>query len=163
PLARPLRRRVLAHRWARARRTDCSPAILGGATTRRTAGASDFGSRSLRAAWRRIPPLPARLPDLLIIGAPKAGTTTLSHWLREPVARAWSQYWFFRMLGLEPRSWDKVVEQDRDGDRTGYLWRGQYAEQLDRWDAAVGAERMHVDLLEDLAAHPDETYARLCR
>jgi hypothetical protein len=27
--------------------------------------------------------LPARLPDLLVIGAPRSGTTTVSHWLRD--------------------------------------------------------------------------------
>ena len=27
--------------------------------------------------------MPARLPDLVVVGAPKAGTTTLAHWLRD--------------------------------------------------------------------------------
>jgi hypothetical protein len=179
----------------------------------------------------------ARLPDLVIVGAPKAGTTTLTHWLRshpcvevshdkeleffnlhyerglswyldrlpqdpgdrvvveatpaylsepgvaervaadlpdtrfvavlrEPVARAWSNFWFFRQLGLERRSWGRAMEESSDAptvqDRCGYLWRGRYAEQLARWDVHVGAERLHTVLFDDLVADPQAEYDRIC-
>jgi hypothetical protein len=179
----------------------------------------------------------ARLPDLVVVGAPKAGTTTLTHWLRvhpdvavsrkkeleffdrhydrglgwyleqlpqdpgdrvvveatptylsepgvaervaadvpqarfvavlrEPVARAWSNYWFFRQLGLERRSWRRAMAQSSDApgpeDRVGYLWRGRYAEQLERWEALVGPERLHVALFDDLVADPQGEYDRIC-
>lgn len=179
----------------------------------------------------------ARLPDLIVVGAPKAGTTTLSRWLRvhpqvafsaqkelrffdrelergldwyleqlpqdpgdrivaeatptylsepgvaeavaealpharfvavlrEPVARAWSNFWFFRQLGLESRPWARAVRESSDTatpeDHPGYVWRGRYAEQLAQWERAVGRDRLHVVLFEDLVAEPEQTYAQLC-
>jgi hypothetical protein len=179
----------------------------------------------------------ARLPDLLVIGAPKAGTTSLAAWLREhprvafsaqkeleyfdrnydrglewylsrlpqdpgdrvvaeatptylsepgvaervaatlpdarfvavlrdPVARAWSNYWFFRMLGVEPRGWARAVAQSSDTpdgrDTTGYVWRGRYGEQLARWDALVGPDRLQVLLFEELIADPQAAYESVC-
>ncbi len=178
--------------------------------------------------------MPARPPDLIVVGAPKAGTTTLAHWLRahpdvafshvkeleffdrrydrgtdwylaqlpadpgdrcvieatptylgdpsvparvatdlpgarfvavlrEPVARAWSQYWFFVQLGIEARRWAEVVAQEVSGERTSYLWPGRYGEQLVRWERSVGRERLHVLLTDDLSSDPVGSYADLCR
>lgn len=175
----------------------------------------------------------ARMPDLLIVGAPKSGTTTLTHWLRdhpqvafsekkeleffdlrfergldwyleqlpsdpgdrlvveatptylsdalapariaeclpgarfvavlrEPVARAWSQYWFFVQLGLERRSWEQALTDEQAGANPGYLWRGRYGEQLAHWDALVGPERLHVLLFDDLVEDPDRALASVC-
>lgn len=175
----------------------------------------------------------ARLPDVIVIGAPRSGTTTLSRWLRdhpevafsrrkeveyfdrhhergvpwylaqlpddpgercvveatptylsdprvaarvaralpdarfvavlrEPVARAWSNYWFFVQLGLERRSWSTVVTEEPPDDPLGYLWRGRYAEQLARWDALVGPDRVHVLLFDDLTADAAAAYAGIC-
>lgn len=177
--------------------------------------------------------MPARLPDLLLIGAPRSGTTTVSHWLRdhpqvafsarkeleffdryphrglgwylaqlpsdpgdrlvveatptylseeavpvrvaaalpearfvallrEPVARAWSNYWFFCQLGLERRSFARAVADEDPLDPVGYLWRGRYAEQLASWDAVVAPDRLHVVLTDDLVADPVGTFADLC-
>lgn len=168
----------------------------------------------------------SRLPDLVVVGAPKAGTTTLAAWLaehpqvavsatkelefldvhfdrgldwyraqlptagpgtvvaeatptylahplaparaadvlpdtrfvavlREPVARAWSQYWFFRMLGVERRSWAASQEW--------HLGIGRYPEQLARWDAAVGRDRLLLLLFDDLQADPAALFAQVCR
>ncbi|MDP9183395.1 MAG: sulfotransferase [Actinomycetota bacterium] len=179
----------------------------------------------------------ARLPDLVIVGAPKAGTTTLAHWLRnhpgvavsrkkeleyfdryydrgpswyleqlpqdpgdrlvveatptylsepgvaervardlpearfvavlrEPVARAWSNYSFFRQLGLDRRSWTRAIEQSSDApsaqDPLGYLWRGRYAEQLARWDGLLGPDRLLPILFDDLIADPQGEFDRIC-
>jgi hypothetical protein len=174
------------------------------------------------------------LPDLVVIGAPKAGTTSLARWLaahpqmrmsatkelefldrfydrgldwyraqlpppgpyligeatptylgderaperagttlpgaryvavlREPVARAWSNYWFFCELGVERRSWSGALRAERAGrSPAGYLSRGRYAEQLARWDAAVGADRVLVVLFDDLVADPAGVHAQVCR
>jgi LPS sulfotransferase NodH len=174
-----------------------------------------------------------RLPDLVIVGAPRSGTTTLTQWLRdhpdtavsdrkeleffdlyyergldwylaqlpadpghrviveatpsylsdarageriaqtlpearfvavlrEPVARAWSQYWFFVQLGLEKRSWRQAVEHEPSGEGPGYLWRGCYGAQIARWDALVGAERLQVLTLDALSADPDAALAAVC-
>lgn len=178
-----------------------------------------------------------RLPDLVVIGAPKAGTTTVAAWLaehpqlamsatkelefldehfdrgvewyrsqlpdvgadrvvgeatpsylghreapwraaqvlpearfvavlREPVSRAWSNYWFFRALGVERRSWPHALRAEAEGrarPRADYLGRGRYAEQLERWDAAVGADRLLVLLFDDLQADPAGVFAQICR
>ncbi len=183
-------------------------------------------------------PVPGRLPDVVIIGAPKAGTTSLARWLsahpqvrmsgtkelsffdthyergtgwyrsqlpagepgvaglvvgeatptylgdrlaparaaetlpsarfvavlREPVSRAWSNYWFFCQLGVEHRTWEAALRDEScGGDAAGYLARGRYAEQLARWDAAVGADRLLVLLFDDLLADPVDVFARVCR
>lgn len=176
------------------------------------------------------------VPDLVIVGAPKAATTTLTHWLRqhpqvacrfketsyfdqhyhrgrdwylsrmpedpgdrvvleatpsylsepgvaervardlpnarfvavlrEPSARAWSNYWFFRQYGLERRPWSQALDESVDAadgqDLTGYVWRGMYGRQLARWDAAVGRDRLHVLLFDDLVADPQAAYDGVC-
>jgi hypothetical protein len=178
--------------------------------------------------------VPARLPDLLIVGAPRSGTTTISHWLRahpqvafsakkeleffdrhhdrgldwyldqlpadpgsrivieatpnylsdhrvparvaealpdalfvgllrEPVARAWSNYWFFCQLGLEKRSFERAIAEEDGSDYIGYLWRGRYAEQLNRWDAVLASERLHLIVMDDLVRDPAGTLRGLCR
>ncbi|MGB8651454.1 MAG: sulfotransferase [Mycobacteriales bacterium] len=176
-----------------------------------------------------------RLPDLVVIGAPKAGTTSLAQWLsqhpevqmsatkeleffdrhyergtdwyrsqlppggdgivvgeatptylghplaparaaatipdaryvavlREPVSRAWSNYWFFCQLGVERRTWAAALRAEHRGrGSTDYLGRGRYAEQLARWDAAVGQEKLLVLLFDDLLADPVDVFARVCR
>ena len=180
----------------------------------------------------------ARLPDLVVVGAPRAGTTTLTSWLRahpqvafsakkelqffdrnherglqwyldrlpqdpgsrlvaeatptylsepgvaervaqalpqarfvavlrEPAARAWSNYWFFRQLGLEDRPWSRALAESSDrpdpGDYNGYVWRGRYAEQLAHWDQLVGRDRLHVVLFDDLVSDPEGAFAGICR
>ena len=85
--------------------------------------------------------------------------------LREPVSRAWSQYWFFTQLGIEPRSWQRALRDERRRGRedpVGYLWRGRYAEQIARWDTAVGADRLLVLLFDDLVARPAEVLDAVC-
>lgn len=175
-----------------------------------------------------------QLPDLVVIGAPKAGTTSLAQWLarhpdvrmsatkeleffdlhadrglawyrkqlppggpgllvgeatptylghplaparaaaalptarfvavlREPVSRAWSNYWFFCQLGVEGRSWEAALRAERRGANADYLGRGRYAEQLARWDAAVGPDRLLVLLFDDLVADPGAVFAQVCR
>jgi hypothetical protein len=81
--------------------------------------------------------------------------------LRDPVERAVSGYHHARRYGFEDRPVDVALdperaEEDRPDDpewydrddcpvrRRGYLTRGRYAEQLARWHAAVGAERVLV-------------------
>jgi hypothetical protein len=79
------------------------------------------------------------------------------------VSRAWSQYWFFVQLGLERRTWQRALDEERDGEGHGYLWRSRYGAQLALWSRLVGPERLHVVLLDELSADPDATYAGICR
>ena len=185
-----------------------------------------------------------RLPDGLVIGAPKSGTTTLATWLgshpdvhvapgkevrffnlhhdrgldwyrrqfagaadgqrcveatpaylylddaldriralvpaarlvailREPVSRAWSHYWFNRAMGIEPRTFDRALADER---RAGplreptshdlvhaYLGLGRYADRLAAVDARFEPGQLLVVLADDLRADPAPTFARVCR
>ena len=72
--------------------------------------------------------------------------------LRDPVDRAYSQYWHNRTRGHEPLSFEDALaaEPDRASDleRYGYVGRGRYAEQLARFTGPVHlviAERMWRD------------------
>ncbi len=187
---------------------------------------------------------PAGLPDFLVIGAPKSGTTTLADWLavhpdvfvaagkevrffnlhhdrgedwyrscfaaatpgqrrgeatpaylyldvaldriralvpdvrlvailREPVARAWSHYWFNRGMGIEPRSFTRALDAERAGpplERAtsrdlvhAYLGLGRYADRLDAVDARFAADQLLVVLADDLRRDPADTFATVCR
>ena len=104
-------------------------------------------------------------PDALSRMARDLPDTRFVAVLREPVARAWSQYWFFTQLGVEPRSWRRALRDERRrgrDDPVGYLWRGRYAEQIARWDAAVGADRLLVLLFDDLVTRPEEVLREVC-
>lgn len=100
--------------------------------------------------------------------------------LRNPITRAFSQYGHQRRLDKEDLSFAAALEieprriageYDRlaaDPDypaielRThGYIERGRYAPQLERWFEAVGPDRVHVIRTEDLWADPVETYTGL--
>ena len=70
--------------------------------------------------------------------------------LRDPVDRAYSHYWHNRTRGHEPLSFEAALdaEADREPDRYGYVARGRYHEQLERFSAPVHivvAERMWRD------------------
>lgn len=185
-------------------------------------------------------PTTPRLPDWLILGAPKAGTTTLADWLRqhpdafvsadkepgffdaafdrglawyashfvdagvhqqvgeatpaylyyddaldriattlpdvrlavilrEPVSRAWSHLWYFRMLALEMRDPAEVLETELrdpstaiDGLEFGYLHMSRYVDRLEAVARRFGRDRLLVLFTDDLRADPDGSYARLC-
>jgi hypothetical protein len=80
--------------------------------------------------------------------------------LREPVSRAYSHYWHSRRLGVEPlETFEAAVAAEparlATGDRAelnrhSYLARGRYLDQLRPLAEAVGRDRLHVLLFEDL-------------
>jgi hypothetical protein len=83
--------------------------------------------------------------------------------LRDPVARAWSHYWFNVRRGREWLGFEKAL--DREGERTdaedprwqrwfAYVARGRYVEQLRRYEAVIPREQLCVVLLEELLADP---------
>lgn len=184
--------------------------------------------------------LTANLPGLLLVGAPKSGTTTLAAWwdehpqgftapgkevgfftvewargldwyaeqfagaragqvtcdaspgymydevalgriaqvlpaarvaliLREPVSRVWSHWCYMVALGLEPRSFERVLDEEtRDEDITpprfpiGYLRGSRYARALGDVLRHVDEDRVLVLFTDDLAADPAAAFARLC-
>ena len=89
--------------------------------------------------------------------------------LREPVSRAWSHWCYMVALGLEPRSFATVLEQEEaDEDVTppgfpiGYLRGSRYARALEGVLRHVDRDRLLVLLTDDLHADPRGTLAALC-
>jgi hypothetical protein len=98
--------------------------------------------------------------------------------LRDPVARAYSHYQHEVALGREPLSFADAIQAEEERmrgeverltadprafsrawwDHT-YVARGRYAEQLERWLAVFGRDRLLVVRTEDLGENPAETYA----
>ncbi|HVZ80109.1 MAG TPA: sulfotransferase [bacterium] len=80
--------------------------------------------------------------------------------LREPVARAVSNYRFSKDNGVETLPLEKALDPERparDYDRSrfsaspfAYLERGRYVEYLEAWAAKVPKGRLHVLLFEEL-------------
>jgi hypothetical protein len=100
--------------------------------------------------------------------------------LRSPITRAFSQFGHQMRLDKETMSFVDALraEPERiagelqrlvdDVDypavelrRHGYMERGRYASQLQRWFDALGRDRVHVIRTEDLWSHPAETYTGL--
>jgi hypothetical protein len=146
----------------------------------------DFPSRFriavLRAARRRAvmtgEASTLYLPDPLVPGrvAPVLPDVKLIAILREPVDRAISNYWMERNRGNEPLPLDAAMrhEQSRgvpDVDRVGgvnaagrpvrawgYVTRGRYAEQLDRWLEHYPRSQLLILEFDDLASDPLGVY-----
>lgn len=80
--------------------------------------------------------------------------------LRNPIDRAYSNYWHGRLAGALPATFEAALdEEDRNLARGRYGWealvdRGRYLRQIQRWQRHFGEERMHVELFDDLLADP---------
>ena len=100
--------------------------------------------------------------------------------LRDPVARAYSQYQHEVALGREPLSFEDALAAEEDRTRGEverliaaprafsrawwdhtYVARGRYAEQLERWLAVFDRAQLLVVRTEDLSERPAETYAEI--
>ena len=100
--------------------------------------------------------------------------------LREPVARAWSQYHHEVARGYETVSFAEAIEQEprrlaedlermradpgfhgRHHQHHSYLARGRYAEQLERWYASVPREQVLVLSSERFFADPASSFAQV--
>lgn len=87
--------------------------------------------------------------------------------LRNPVDRAYSAYWFCRLRGWESASsFEDGLARERQGLTTrydqvnfGYLEHGRYATHLGPIVAALGRDRVHLLLTEDLATDPESALA----
>lgn len=99
--------------------------------------------------------------------------------LRDPVARAYSHYNHERARGFEDLSFEDAIAAEPErlaGEDTrirhepgyrssshqhhSYVARGMYLEQLERWRAVVGPDRILILLSEELFADPDAIYRR---
>jgi plasmid stabilization system protein ParE len=92
--------------------------------------------------------------------------------LREPVARAYSQYWFARSKGVErAKSFAAAIEAEaarlaahpQGQPASGsYLDRGRYHRQLVDLADRAGRDRIQVHLMEDLTDDPVGVLRRTC-
>jgi hypothetical protein len=122
------------------------------------AGADDvLGEKS--TSYLEVPGVPERVEACL-------GSPGIVVQLRDPVARAVSNWSFSRDHGVEQRSLEDALRADLGGpqewDRAGssvspyaYVSRGRYAADVARWRDHFGAASVHVQLLEDLLADRD--------
>lgn len=96
--------------------------------------------------------------------------------LRDPVDRAYSQYWHERARGRERLPFPEAVaaeparlaRAEAAGDHearrhAAYVEQGRYLPQLRRFTERFPAERLLVILLDDLQGDPAGTYRRVCR
>ena len=100
--------------------------------------------------------------------------------LRDPVARAYSQYQHEVALGREPLGFEDALAAEEERTRGEverlvadphafsrawwdftYVARGRYAEQLERWLDVFARDQLLVVRTEDLADRPAETYAEI--
>ncbi|HEU5082086.1 MAG TPA: sulfotransferase [Acidimicrobiales bacterium] len=80
--------------------------------------------------------------------------------LRDPVARAWSHYWYNRAARLVE---DRPPEEAIVGKPADYLEPGRYGAHLRRALGLFAAEKLHVLTIDDLAADPAGSFRDVCR
>jgi hypothetical protein len=100
--------------------------------------------------------------------------------LRDPVERAYSHYKERRANGTEPLTFAAAVAAEPDrlaGEEArivgepgyvsffhrhcSYVDQGRYAPMLERWFAAYGRDRVHVEVSEEMYAAPQATFDRV--
>jgi hypothetical protein len=105
------------------------------------------------------------VPERLRFGRPNCKLLVL---LRNPVDRAYSHWGLMRQLGREKRPFKEAVyapphlPYDKDicegKDHNGYLARGHYADQLERWFEHFPRERFYIIQSEGMFANPHNVY-----
>jgi hypothetical protein len=92
--------------------------------------------------------------------------------LRDPVSRAYSDYWMMRSLGREMLPFEEAIAAERvrlascearSRVMFPYLDRGRYLPQLQRFSHFFGRERLSVFLFDDLRHDPAAVFAATCR
>lgn len=91
--------------------------------------------------------------------------------LRDPVARAYSNYWMNRTKGVEDvQTFEEAIDLEaqrraagsrRVAARFAYLDRGLYADQLEALETAHGRDLIHPLLLSDLTTDPTSTLSEI--
>jgi hypothetical protein len=89
--------------------------------------------------------------------------------LRDPVARVWSHWCYMVALGLEPRSFDTVLDEESadpsstpPGFPLGYLRGSRYLQPLSAIAARFEREQLLVLFTDELREDPVGTFGRLC-
>jgi hypothetical protein len=81
--------------------------------------------------------------------------------LRQPVERAYSQYWQHWKKGWRMAPFERLLEDEPSLRYLEYMSR--YAQHLERYRHAFGPERVHLVLFDDLRKEPQRVYRELCR
>jgi hypothetical protein len=81
--------------------------------------------------------------------------------LRQPVDRAYSQYWQHWKKGWRMAPFERLLDDEPSLRYLEYMSR--YAQHVERYRQALGPERVHLILFDDLLAEPERVYAELCR
>ncbi len=80
---------------------------------------------------------------------------------RNPIERAYSNYWFNVSGGYEPLAFEEALAQEAERIQCnifmGYVKRSQYAEQVARFMEFFPLAQMHFLLFEDLTRQPQPT------
>jgi hypothetical protein len=81
--------------------------------------------------------------------------------LRDPVDRAYSDYWHNQKKGHRLPPFEKILD---DEPALRYLlYMSHYRPHLERYMQSLGADRLHLVLFDDLRANPSETFRDICR
>lgn len=81
--------------------------------------------------------------------------------LRQPAERAYSHYWHHRSRGWSLPPFSAALDDHPALRYVTYFSR--YAEHVERYRQALGPDRVHLILFEDLRADPAGVYRDLCR
>lgn len=93
--------------------------------------------------------------------------------LRNPLERAWGNYRFTVLEGLEPLSFDEAIDQEQERMKQAagkwaevqphaYLTRSRYSAHLKEYIELFGRERILLLKSEDLGRRPHENVKRVC-
>lgn len=93
--------------------------------------------------------------------------------LRNPIERAWGNYRFTVLEGLEPLSFDEALDQEEQRMRQAegiwkevqphaYVARGKYAENLQEYIDLFGRDKILLLKSEDMGRNPHENIAKVC-
>jgi hypothetical protein len=81
--------------------------------------------------------------------------------LRQPVDRAYSQYWQHWKKGWRMAPFARLLDDEPSLRYLDYMSR--YAQHVERYRQALGPDRVHLVLFDDLRAQPERVYRELCR
>jgi hypothetical protein len=86
--------------------------------------------------------------------------------LRDPVDRAYSNYWHAVCAGAEWLSFEEAVRRENERIKQniwkGYVRRSRYVEQIDRFLEYFNREAMHFCVLKNFKAAPESTLKDVC-
>lgn len=102
-------------------------------------------------AYSYLPAMPERINDVV----PEAKLVWI---FRDPIERAYSNYWHSVRAGLDPLGFDEALRREEQRLEEslwyGYARRGRYAEQVERFLEYYDRSSMYFALFEELIEEP---------